>query len=64
MRVRLRVGEFVMQPMDGNPARWSILERAHAKNGECVLQPFWTDKPAMGQQPVKAKIDPDRAKNL
>src|ERR1700731_1508795 len=55
---------LVMPPMVRDPTRRSIFQAAHAKNREGVLQPFRADKAAMGQHPMKAQPDPERAENI
>src|SRR6266481_2976869 len=64
MRIRLPVRVLVMQPMVGNPTPRSVLETAHTKNGERVLQPFRAHHATMGQQPMKAQADSERAENI
>ena len=64
MGIRLLVGMLVMPPMDGDPPRRSVLETAHTENGQRVLEPFWADDAAMGQQAMEAQADPERSKNI
>ena len=64
VRIRLVVGMVVMLPMDGDPAGRRVLKAAQTEDRERVLQPFRADERAMGQQPMKAQADAERAEHI
>jgi hypothetical protein len=64
MRVRLIVGVRVVSPVGSDPARRRVLHAANSENGKGVLQRLRTDHAAMGQQPVKAKTNSERAEEV
>src|SRR5580704_3087738 len=55
---------LVMPPMVRDSTRRSIFQTAHAENREDVVQPCRADQAAMGQHPMKAQPDPERAENI
>ena len=64
VRIRLLVGVLMVPPMGADPARRRVLHAADSKNGERVFQRLRADHAAMGQQPMKAKADSERAENV
>src|SRR2546423_1525559 len=64
MRIFLVIGILMMEAMDGDPARGSILEATNAENREDMLEPFGQDKPLVGQETMVAQVDAERAEKI
>ena len=54
----------MVHPMDRYPASRSILQAAHAKDGECVLEPFRHLQTLVREQPVVCQVDSQRSEDV
>ena len=55
------IAVLVMNAVDGHPEGRGELQAAGSEEGEAMLEPGRTGEAAMGEQAVKAQIDPENA---